>query len=128
MPKTRRWCIWPLRIVDIIISFPLVEELIIPELPQRDAKLEVETGKQLWQALNNRLLPFQVNELIDDALELVLKTPRERDKASDDLKAAVLGSQVIALVDFGKEEPLDTERLVLKLTEAAQAAAKRIQQ
>lgn len=120
MPQDRRNCASIGRIAEAMMSFPLIEELNIPAPENRSASLAAEVGSQIMNVLKSRLMPFQVNELMEDVMAMGGSDKSSR-KAGDE--NAAIGALAMSLVDMGKKKEMPpAEEMRAKMAEAVAAS------
>jgi hypothetical protein len=119
IPQDRRNCASIGRIAEAMMSFPLIEELNIPAPENRDASVAAEVGSQIMNELKSRLMPFQVNELMEDVMAMGGSDKSTR-KAGDE--NAAVGALAMSLVDMGKEKEMPAEEMRAKIAEAVAAS------
>lgn len=120
MPQDRRNCASIGRIAEAMMSFPLIEELNIPAPENRSAGVAAEVGSQIINVLKSRLMPFQVNELMEDVMAMGGRDKSSR-KAGDE--NAAIGALAMSLVDMGKEKEMPpAEEMRAKMAEAVAAS------
>lgn len=73
MPKSKRICLFPFLVCQAFTRFPLIEELVVPLKDKRNMELNILIAEQLQHTLTNYLLPFQIEALTQDALEIGTK-------------------------------------------------------
>jgi hypothetical protein len=114
-------CVAIIRIADAVSSI-LMDELSIPAPDQRNADSDEQLGRQIKVKLDEQLLPYQVNDLVETVLTMGISDAVERKVADERLKMIALGALTAALHD---QELATVEEMLAKLTEAVTASVAR---
>lgn len=118
----RLGCMAIIRIFDAVSSI-LMDELNIPAPDQRNAETDERLGRQIKMKLDEQLLPYQVNDLVETVLTMGISDGAERRAADERLKMIALGALTAALHD---QELSSVEEMLAKLTEAVAASVARV--
>jgi hypothetical protein len=100
-----------------------MDELNIPAPDQRNAETDERLGRQIKMKLDEQLLPYQVNDLVETVLTMGISDGAERRAADERLKMIALGALTAALHD---QELSSVEEMLAKLTEAVAASVARV--